>query len=252
MSCSIRRCEPFWTTSLSTILSCGSGFRCRILSSPPPGYARSVCGPSPTGTGRSPAPLAASATSPPAWSSDESWRSGASVDGLTGCLNRSATFELLDLALRQPSTAESGMAVIFVDLDRFKEVNDQFGHAAGDHALTMAADQIPCRGPWRGHRGPDRRRRVPRCLPRCDSSPEAALPVARRVAESMRLSITIAEEVAPIQLGASVGVAWTNRPSLSPDALLPAPTGPCMNPNETIPAKSLWTPGPNPATWPTP
>jgi diguanylate cyclase (GGDEF)-like protein/PAS domain S-box-containing protein len=143
----------------------------------------------------------------------------ASVDGLTGCLNRSATFELLDLALRQPSTAESGMAVIFVDLDRFKEVNDQFGHAAGDHALTVAADRIRA-----AVRGVDTVGRIggDEFLVVCPDvpSPEVALPVARRVAESMRVSITVAEEGAPIQLGASVGVAWTNRPSNSADALV--------------------------------
>jgi diguanylate cyclase (GGDEF)-like protein/PAS domain S-box-containing protein len=143
----------------------------------------------------------------------------ASVDGLTGCLNRSATFELLDLALHQPSTAESGLAVIFVDLDRFKEVNDHFGHAVGDHSLAVAADQIRA-----AVRGVDTVGRIggDEFLVVCPDVPssQAALPVARRVAESTRLSITIADGVAPIQLGASVGLAWTNRASISPDALV--------------------------------
>jgi diguanylate cyclase (GGDEF)-like protein len=143
----------------------------------------------------------------------------ASVDGLTGCLNRSATFELLDIALRQPSTAGSGLAVIFVDLDHFKEINDQFGHAAGDHSLAVAAEQIRA-----AVRGVDTVGRIggDEFLVICPDVPsaQAALPVARRVATSTRVSITIADEVAPIQLGASIGVAWTNRASISPDALV--------------------------------
>jgi diguanylate cyclase (GGDEF)-like protein len=143
----------------------------------------------------------------------------ASVDGLTRCLNRAATFELLDIALRQASTADSGLAVIFVDLDHFKEVNDQFGHAAGDQCLAVAADQIRA-----AVRGVDTVGRIggDEFLVVCPDVPsaEAALPVARRVAESTRASITISEGLAPIQLGASVGVAWTNRASISPDALV--------------------------------
>ena len=59
----------------------------------------------------------------------------ASIDTLTGCLNRAAIFESLDVALRSSYGAKVGVAAIFVDLDRFKEVNDRLGHAAGDQAL---------------------------------------------------------------------------------------------------------------------
>ena len=58
------------------------------------------------------------------------------VDGLTGLLNRRA----LEEAFSTPSAEGSRMAAILIDLDHFKSVNDTFGHAAGDQALTCAAD----------------------------------------------------------------------------------------------------------------
>ena len=58
------------------------------------------------------------------------------VDGLTGLLNRRALAE----AFFYPSSDETRLAAILVDLDFFKSVNDTFGHAAGDQALTYAAD----------------------------------------------------------------------------------------------------------------
>ncbi len=66
-------------------------------------------------------------------------RHRATRDGLTGLLNRA---EFLRLARRELDTGGLGGAgaVIVADLDRFKELNDGFGHAAGDRALTAFAD----------------------------------------------------------------------------------------------------------------
>jgi diguanylate cyclase (GGDEF)-like protein/PAS domain S-box-containing protein len=140
----------------------------------------------------------------------------ASTDGLTACLNRTATFELLDRALRA-QTSQSGVAVIFVDLDRFKEVNDLLGHAAGDRAILVAADTI--RGAVGtndvvGRLGGDEFLVVCPGL----SAPESAMPLARRISESLRRA-DIAPP-SPMQLGASIGVAWTNDPAESADALI--------------------------------
>jgi len=60
-------------------------------------------------------------------------------DGLTGLLNRSALAEVLDATLRD---GPPRCAVLFIDLDGFKQVNDSLGHAAGDTLLSMAADRI--------------------------------------------------------------------------------------------------------------
>ncbi|HVK28925.1 MAG TPA: GGDEF domain-containing protein [Nocardioides sp.] len=66
-------------------------------------------------------------------------RRRATRDGLTGLLNRA---EFLRQAQREIDTGGLGQAaaVIVADLDRFKDLNDGFGHAAGDRALTAFAD----------------------------------------------------------------------------------------------------------------
>jgi diguanylate cyclase (GGDEF)-like protein len=63
-------------------------------------------------------------------------------DGLTGLPNRALFTERLERAVVQPSAAEHPPAVLFLDLDRFKAVNDAQGHAAGDELLVQAAARL--------------------------------------------------------------------------------------------------------------
>ncbi len=64
-------------------------------------------------------------------------------DGLTGLPNRSFLLDRLELALiRYKLNRERGFAVLFVDLDRFKVVNDSVGHLVGDELLKEAASRI--------------------------------------------------------------------------------------------------------------
>jgi diguanylate cyclase (GGDEF)-like protein len=65
-----------------------------------------------------------------------------SHDPLTGAYRRATGEELL--ALQMSLAARSGipLAVLFIDLDRFKSINDEFGHEAGDRALQAAAHAI--------------------------------------------------------------------------------------------------------------
>jgi diguanylate cyclase len=63
-------------------------------------------------------------------------------DGLTGLPNRASFNKKLDHEIAAALQSGRRLAVLFLDLDRFKEVNDLFGHAAGDRTLQAAAARI--------------------------------------------------------------------------------------------------------------
>ena len=67
------------------------------------------------------------------------WQREASLDALTGVLNRKAFYREAQLALHQCSKASQPCCVLFMDLDNFKQLNDQQGHSAGDDALRHTA-----------------------------------------------------------------------------------------------------------------
>jgi len=66
----------------------------------------------------------------------------AHADPLTGLPNRHALLEFLARALADARDENTRVAVLFLDLDRFKQVNDTLGHAAGDVLLKYAAERI--------------------------------------------------------------------------------------------------------------
>jgi len=63
-------------------------------------------------------------------------------DSLTGLANRQLFTERLDQALARVRRHERAAAVLFIDLDRFKRVNDTLGHTAGDQLLIEAAERL--------------------------------------------------------------------------------------------------------------
>jgi diguanylate cyclase (GGDEF)-like protein/PAS domain S-box-containing protein len=65
-------------------------------------------------------------------------------DSLTGLPNRVRVEQELDLALARARRAGGAVALMFVDLDDFKEVNDRLGHAVGDRLLSAVATR--CKG----------------------------------------------------------------------------------------------------------
>ncbi|MFC3096056.1 EAL domain-containing protein [Alteromonas sediminis] len=66
----------------------------------------------------------------------------ASYDGLTGLVNRSLLADRLDHAMANARAQGSKMAVLFIDLDRFKGVNDTLGHEIGDKLLRVIATRM--------------------------------------------------------------------------------------------------------------
>ena len=63
-------------------------------------------------------------------------------DSLTGLANRKRFEEELDLALARAVRSDASVAVVFLDLNDFKEVNDTFGHDVGDRLLEVLADRL--------------------------------------------------------------------------------------------------------------
>jgi len=66
----------------------------------------------------------------------------ARFDSLTGLYNRTAFFERVSHALAAARRHDRAAAMLFVDLDRFKDVNDAFGHVAGDEVLKVMAQRL--------------------------------------------------------------------------------------------------------------
>ena len=75
-------------------------------------------------------------------SENETLAHKANHDSLTGLPNRAFFEGRLIRALRSAAKAKEQLAVLYLDSDRFKEINDSFGHAAGDAVLVAVAERV--------------------------------------------------------------------------------------------------------------
>ena len=66
----------------------------------------------------------------------------AQYDSLTSLLNRASLYEHLDGRLSRPDAKERPLALVYIDLDYFKEINDNYGHGAGDKILQDVSRHI--------------------------------------------------------------------------------------------------------------
>jgi diguanylate cyclase (GGDEF)-like protein len=74
--------------------------------------------------------------------SEERFRHMALHDALTGLATRILLEDRLIAAVETANRHQTGLALLMVDLDRFKEINDTFGHQAGDEVLRVTADRL--------------------------------------------------------------------------------------------------------------
>jgi len=135
----------------------------------------------------------------------ESLRTQAMRDPLTEVWNRRAFDEIAEAQLNRCRRSEAPMAVLMVDLDHFKRVNDEHGHATGDLVLKEACTRMSGglrRGDELARYGGEE---FVVLLPNCNG-PGARL-VAERVRQRIaRGGIDIGETVLPVT--ASIGIAW--------------------------------------------
>ncbi|MDZ4825844.1 MAG: diguanylate cyclase, partial [Actinomycetota bacterium] len=140
----------------------------------------------------------------------------ATHDRLTGLSTRTVLYDQLERALASRRRGGNDVAVLFVDLDRFKLVNDTFGHLEGDVVLREVAERIkatvrPSDLPAR--LGGDE---FVVCAPAL-RDPADAVQIAERLVEA--LQVPIASDGQTIVIGASVGIAFA-RDDSDPDQLL--------------------------------
>ena len=112
----------------------------------------------------------------------------ASHDALTGLVNRREFERRLGEALEIARAGRQGHVMCYLDLDRFKAVNDTSGHLAGDNMLREVAVAHPRGGPRFGHGRAPRRRRVRRAARRLPAR-EGAPDRRRRPARDRRVSL---------------------------------------------------------------
>lgn len=137
-------------------------------------------------------------------------------DALTDLPNRSAFNAELDERLERAQEASTGFAVLSLDLDRFKEVNDVLGHPVGDMLMRAAADRLAAEadGAFVARIGgdefmilmPDNARR------------EDVLTLAERLVEVIRKELEVDDYLS--QVGVSVGIAVYPDDGVDPATLL--------------------------------
>lgn len=136
----------------------------------------------------------------------EFYRQLSMVDGLTGLQNRAWLNDNLPTMIDNAHIVNSPLSVVMVDLDHFKQFNDQHGHVSGDHALQVAAKVIAG-----GLRPTDFAARFGGeellvILPATNQT--SALMVAQRLCDRLRMAVVFSEMRRPLpHITASLGVA---------------------------------------------
>lgn len=138
-------------------------------------------------------------------------------DPLTGLANRHLLMDHLRLALKQLSRGGGAVGVLYLDLDRFKNINDSLGHEAGDEVLRQVGTRLASavRAPDTAARlGGDEFVVVGTNL----TDEHDALRIAERIVAALVEPIEVSGE--KVVTGASIGVVTTRSPKADPADLL--------------------------------
>jgi diguanylate cyclase (GGDEF)-like protein/PAS domain S-box-containing protein len=133
-----------------------------------------------------------------------SLRHQAMHDALTGLPNRTVLFDALERAIAAACEKRSMLALMLMDLDRFKEVNDTFGHHFGDALLKQVGFRLQNQmrdGDIVARLGGDEFAIV---LPRTSDATSTAL-TARRILNALEQPFVVEGQV--LEVGASIGIA---------------------------------------------
>ena len=135
---------------------------------------------------------------------EEEARVQARTDELTGLPNRRRFFELAEMEVARMHRYPGPVAMVMFDLDHFKSINDQYGHAAGDQALRVVGEV--CRHVLRTNDIAGRIGGEEFAVMLPETSLEGATDFAERLREAIATS-AIATAQAELRLTATLGVA---------------------------------------------
>jgi diguanylate cyclase (GGDEF)-like protein len=131
----------------------------------------------------------------------------AQIDSLTGVLNRRSLLERLDAACLRARARGLPISLLFIDLDHFKEINDSFGHPAGDACLCAIIAPIQAELRQSDVIGRYGGEEFVVILSSADAA--AAHPIAQRILERVA-SVRVEGFGEPIALTCSIGVATSD------------------------------------------
>ena len=143
-------------------------------------------------------------------------------DPLTGLPNRRVFAETLQTAVGRAARGSVGYAVLIVDLDQFKPVNDVYGHAAGDDVLMEIATRLgglTRKSDSVARLGGDEFGFILDCV-MPEEPTTAAVVIAERIIASVEKPIRIGEQ--SVEVGASIGIAICPADGTDPETLLRA------------------------------
>lgn len=138
-------------------------------------------------------------------------------DALTGLSNRKALRERLIERLALAQRTGQSTAVLYIDLDRFKTVNDTLGHPVGDSLLQKVAERLKSavrEGDLVARLGGDEFAIIQSSAPQ----PEAATALATRLVDLVGRAYAVDGHI--LHIGASVGIAISPNDGYDPDGLL--------------------------------